>query len=259
MESISGCAERCAVFFDSGIGGLNLMYQCVKRAPWLKYYYVSDNYNVPYGNRSADEIYSLVLNALDGIERLRPAALVIACNTVTAQCIGELRKRYGFPVIGIQPAIKQAAETGGRCLVLATSSTVKSNAFRNLSSHFPNIDIRVHECKTLAAFVEENVFNLPESLPSWLLPEESADSVVLGCTHYVYVKRQIEAKYNCPVYDGISGTADHFAKIVGMSDHGHTFLGKFDHFFSKGRKIVFLGGNIDKNNTIFCGFGAENL
>ena len=257
MKSISLTAERCAVFFDSGIGGLNLLYQCVKRLPGLKYYYIADNYNVPYGNKSADEIYSLVSNALSGIERLKPLALVVACNTVTAQCIAEFRNRYDFPVIGIQPAVKQAAEVGGRCVVLATSSTVNSKAFENLAARFPNIDMRVHECKTLAAFVEDNIFNLPKRLPLGLLPEENADSVVLGCTHYVYVKRQIEERYKCPVFDGISGTADHFAKIVGMADHNYAFLGKNDHLHYGKPKIVFLGGNIDKNSAIFCGLGTK--
>lgn len=247
MEMHSGCA----VVFDSGIGGLNLLYECVRRAGRLKYYYMSDGHNVPYGNRSRQEILALTLKALKGIESLKPAALVVACNTVTANCIEDLRARFPFPVVGIQPAVKQAAQVGGRCLVLATKATVASPSFMRLINSNVNSDAVAVGCGGLAEFVEENVLNLPETLPEVLLPDEKADCVVLGCTHYLFVKRQIEAKYRCPVFDGIGATADHFAKIVGTVGHSKPLLGKLDHFGIKKPNITFIGGNCDKNSQIF--------
>ncbi|MDE5766709.1 MAG: aspartate/glutamate racemase family protein, partial [Clostridia bacterium] len=235
----------------SGIGGLNLLYECAVRVPDAHYFFISDNKNVPYGNKSAEEIYRLTRIALDGIEKYNPAALVVACNTVTAQCIGKLRSDYQFPVIGIQPAVKPAAVHGGSCLVLATEATVHSASFSSLVERYDNGGFTVAGCRELAEYIEENIFNLPEKLPDGLLPDVKTDGVVLGCTHYAYVKRQIENYYQCPVYDGIIGTADHFAEIVGICNHFNTFLGKTDHLDYSKLKVTFLSGNYVKNTEIF--------
>ena len=243
--------KRNVVVFDSGIGGLNLLYECVVRAPDINYYYISDNANVPYGNRSAEEVFNLTRNALKDIEQLNPAALVIACNTVTALCIERLRAAYKFPVVGIQPAIKQAAKRGGSCLVLATEATVCSASFKDLVARYGNSQTCVHACKDLAAYVEENVLNLPAALPANLLPDKSADSVVLGCTHYSFIKKQIQSRYNCPVFDGMVGTADHFAQILGIADHQRPFLGTADHLADFKLNLTFLSGNIHRNALIF--------
>lgn len=251
MEKKNGCKPDSVFVFDSGIGGLNLLYECAVRVPTAHYYFISDNVNVPYGNKSAEEIYRLTRKALEGIEEYSPAALVIACNTITAHCIGELRKDYPFPVIGIQPAVKPAAKHGGKCLVLATESTVHSESFTSLVARCQGAEFKVVGCRQLAEYIESHIFDLPPNLPSGLLPDVKADSVVLGCTHYSFVKKQIEEYYSCPVFDGATGTADHFAEIVGMSDHFNTFLGKTNHLAVDTSKITFLRGNNDKNAAIF--------
>ena len=221
------------------------MCACAARVPHAHYYYISDPDNVPYGNRPPEEIMRLTLSALKKAEGLRPAALVVACNTVTANCIDELRRRYSFPVVGIQPAVKQAAARGGSCLVLATNATVNSPSFLNLVNRFAPADTRVVGCETLASYVERNVLSLPDELPEELLPDVKADSVVLGCTHYAFVKRQIERKYGCPVYDGIEGTAARFSEIMGITDHLHPQIGDFRPLTLNKLKITYFGANIE--------------
>ena len=247
--------NRTAVVFDSGIGGLNLLSACASRVTDIDYFFISDNRNVPYGNRTGEEIYILVQRALEGVEELNPAALVIACNTVTARCIEVLRKRYSFPVVGIQPAVKQAAKIGGKCLVLATEATVESPSFLNLiATQLPpemQTQTEIAGCKHLAEYIEKNIFSLPKLLPRGLLPEVKADSVVLGCTHYAFVKKQIEEYYNCSVFDGIEGTATHFAEIVVTGDNYCPLLGKTDHLSDIKPKITFLRGNNAKNRAFF--------
>ena len=238
------------VVFDSGIGGLNLLYECARRVPSAHYLYLSDNKNVPYGNRSPEEILSLTLAALSNIKVACPSALVVACNTVTAHCIDELRRIFPFPVIGIQPAVKQAA-AGGKCLVLATEATVKSSSFLSLVARYGNENTRVVPCRNLAEYVERNVTKLPPVLPEGLLPNEKADAIVLGCTHYTFVKEQIKNFYNCPVFDGIAGTADHFKQIVGTADHFLTLSGICDHFYEFHPKISFIGDNSTQNRRIY--------
>lgn len=251
MEKDLSRKANKVVVFDSGIGGLNLLRACSSRVPDAEYIYLADNFNVPYGNKTDEEIFNLTMNAFDKINLSEVCAAVIACNTVTARCISRLRSAFPFPVVGIQPAVKQAASVGGCSLVLATNSTVNSAAFRKLCSSCLGGHALVYPCPTLAEYVEENIFSLPEKLPKGLIPEVAADSVVLGCTHYVFIKRQIEKAYNCPVFDGISGTADHFAKILGMTDHFGDFSGNFDHSAVDKPKITFIGGDFNKNKRVF--------
>lgn len=250
--------KRNVVVFDSGIGGLNLLYECAVRVREVDYYYVSDSANMPYGNRSREEILALTLNALKSAEALNPVALVLACNTVTANCIESLRARYAFPVIGVQPAIKSVAGLTDNCLILATNATVKSDEFNRLLSKYDLSNVSVRGCDDLAKYIEDNVFNLPKLLPDGLLPDVEADCVVLGCTHYAFVKSQIAAKYGCSVIDGIGGTADHYAKILGTVDHLTPFLGEISHSNKKAVNITFLGDDFEKNSQIFRNIYKNN-
>lgn len=228
-------------FFDSGIGGINLLAECVRRLPSRDFVYYADNDHVPYGNLSEQEIQSLADAAFAQIARLNPCAAVIACNTVTALCAERLRASYPFPILGIQPAVKPAVKAGGRCLILATEATVKSPSFRRLVAAYGNGETVAYPCRHLAEFIEENVFSLPDRLPEGLLPDFSPDTVVLGCTHYAFVKKAIKNKYGCPVFDGVVGTADHLVKI----------LGNFDPEINQRPKIRFINGDFNKNRAIF--------
>lgn len=243
--------KRRVVVFDSGIGGLNVLYECVRRVPCVNYYYISDSTNVPYGNKSKEQITQLTLNALKAVDEIKPSALVVACNTVTANCIEILRCKYSFPVIGVQPAIKSALQTCDDCLVLATAATVQSKAFAELMLKYGNAHVRAYACVKLAEYIENNVLNLPSQLPDGLLPDEKPLCVVLGCTHYSFVKQQIAAKYGCVVEDGIGAVGDHFAKKLGTVSHFLPPLGKIDHFGVKVSNITFLGDNRGKNSQIF--------
>lgn len=250
MVSKFNSSARRAVFFDSGFGGLNLLHECVKRLPDVTYYYISDSEHVPYGNRSGEEILSLTLSALKGIEELNPSALVIACNTVTAKCITALRAKFSFPVVGVQPAVRVASRFGGKCLLLATKATVESESIKTLLAEC-SVDVMPVACVNLAAYIEENIFSLPQRLPHGLLPKEEADVVVLGCTHYSFVKKQIEEMYSCLVVDGTAATADHFAKILGTTDHRRPQIGKSDHKAPKKPNIVFLGSDNVINEQVY--------
>lgn len=237
--------------FDSGIGGLNVLSACVKRLPSAGFCYAADNFNVPYGTKSKEELLKLVYSVMDKVAVQNPSVAVIACNTATANCIGELRSRYGFPIVGMQPAVKQGCKISGECLVLATPSTVGSTSFKTLVHNCGAETAIIHPCEGLASYIEENVFDLPERVPEGLLPQAQPSSVVLGCTHYIFIERQIKSKYNCPVYDGVEGTVNRVCQILGIGNHFEDKLGIFDHFKDLERKITFIGGNNVKNEMIF--------
>ncbi len=229
-------------FFDSGIGGLCLLYECVRRLPNVDFTYFSDNGNVPYGALSQERLIELTDSVFTEIAKINPVASVIACNTVTARCIDYLRKKYPFEIIGIQPAVKPAAEAGGRCLVLATPSTVGSKALYELIEKYGFGRIEAVACPDLALYIENNIDNIDESYIKSILPKINCDSVVLGCTHYIYIKEIVKKHYNCSVFDGIEGTADNLAKKIE----------KTDHFSKRAQKIMFSGGEVVKNRKVFA-------
>ena len=101
-------------FFDSGVGGLSVLSACRKSVGGLPIYYYGDNARAPYGNRNIEEIRAYTHEAFFLFERLGVAAVVVACNTVTAVMIEELRAVYPFPIIGIEPAVLPAARKGDR-------------------------------------------------------------------------------------------------------------------------------------------------
>jgi len=234
-------------FFDSGIGGLTLFYECTCRLPRADFAYFADNYNVPYGNLSQEKLMQKVDAVFAHISNFQPAAAVIACNTVTARCAEFLRKKYSFPIVGIQPAIKPAAAAGGKCLVLATPATASSAPVNELVIRYGKGHTEVVPCPDLAAFIENNIFTLSEKQNelSALLPDIKADSVVLGCTHYVFIKELIKKRYGCPVYDGLEGTAKRLCDILGKSNHQGT---------KDGRNVMFIGGDAEKNVKVFRRF-----
>ncbi len=226
--------------FDSGIGGINLLAECVRRIPWADYAYFADNRNVPYGNLPRERINSAVFSVFENISAMRPAAAVVACNTVTAGCIAALRSAYPFPVLGVQPALRQACGYGGRYLVLATNSTCRSPAFAALLRRY-GANAVTAPCTRLAADIEKFIFSERLASLAEELPPGDFSSVVLGCTHYIFIKKWVAERYRCPVFDGMAGTADHLSKILGISDH----------FSGEKGKIMFFGGDITKNRAVF--------
>ena len=228
-------------FFDSGIGGLWLLYECVKKLPDVDFTYFSDNAHVPYGSLPQDKLIALTDAVFSKISKLNPKAAVVACNTVTAHCIDYIRNKYSFEIIGIQPAVKPAAKSCSKCLVLATPSTAASVPLKGLIDKFGNGRVVTVACPDLAQYIENNIENIDEKYIKSILPKMDCDGVVLGCTHYIYIKDIVKNFYNCPVFDGIEGTADNLAKK----------LGKNDHRAKRAQKITFEGGYVVKNSNIF--------
>lgn len=217
------------------------MYSCYKRRPDCNFYYFADNYNMPYGNRPCEEVAASVDEIFGRIALHNPSVAVVACNTVTAECIDFLRQKYSFPIVGIQPAVKPAVKSSERCVVLATPATVSSKAVRELVKNYGEGKAELVPCRDLAAYIENNIFNLEKPSIEKLLPEAECDGVVLGCTHYIYVAEVISGRFGCPVYDGVEGTVNQICKI----------LGKPDHYDFCRQEVAFYGGNCLKNSKIF--------
>ncbi len=198
-------------FFDSGIGGLTVLEECRKVLPNELFYYFGDNAHAPYGNLSEKKIKKYTFRAFKRFQKLHVKAVVIACNTVTAVCVEELRQKYPFPIIGAEPALYLASkETKGEVFALMTAVTCNSARIRKLAERcradYPNAKVRLCPCVHLAGEIERHISEV-DYVYQPFLPRGAPAAVVLGCTHYIYIKEYIQSFYGCICYDGNQGIA----------------------------------------------------
>ena len=194
--------EDYIAVFDSGVGGISVLRQLRKLMPGEKYVYFGDSANAPYGTRPTSEVRALTLAAAERLVEAYPVkALVVACNTATAAGIENLRKKYpDLIVIGIEPALKLAADRhpAGTIGVMATPVTLREEKFDHLVHRF-DADCRVVKIPApgLVELIESGRGDSAEAQEFLhkLLDEfvGKLDALVLGCTHYPFVKRNIAA------------------------------------------------------------------
>ena len=183
--------------FDSGVGGLSVLRELRARLPHESLLYVADSGHVPYGEKTPEFIRERSQAIAEFLLGQGAKALVLACNTATAAAIAELRERYPqLPLVGMEPAVKPAAAAtrSGVVGVLATTGTLKSAKFAALLDRFAN-DVRVitQPCPGLVEQVEAGELDSPrtrELLRGWVEPllAEGCDTLILGCTHYPFIK-----------------------------------------------------------------------
>ena len=183
--------------FDSGVGGLSVLGEIRALLPAESLLYVADSGHVPYGDKSAEFICARSLAIAEFLLAQGAKALVLACNTATAAAISELRGVYPqVPRIGMEPAVKPAAAATqtGVVGVLATTGTLKSAKFAALLDRFAS-DVRVitQPCPGLVEQIEAGALSsiaTRELLNGWVRPllAEGCDTLILGCTHYPFIK-----------------------------------------------------------------------
>ncbi|MDP2153499.1 MAG: glutamate racemase [Methylotenera sp.] len=192
--------HRPIAVFDSGVGGISVLQHIHALLPNEQLLYVADSLHAPYGNKSPEEIQSRCIEITDFLISKNAKAIVVACNTATAAAIDMMREKYVLPIIGMEPAVKPAAEASrnGIVGVLATTGTLKSAQFAGLlESYGRNVKVVTQACVGLVECVErgelqaENTLQLVKKYCQPLL-DEGADTIVLGCTHYPFVRPLIE-------------------------------------------------------------------
>lgn len=234
--------EKPIGVYDSGIGGLTLLAECVKMLPEKNFIYYGDNRNAPYGNKPREELLRLSRRVFDYFSSVGVCAVVVACNTVTTQCVSRLREEYPFPVIGTEPAVRLVADCR-HPLVLATKATLHSDAYLRLCSILKNQPVSFAP-GFLVAQIEKNAPFFEKIGIADHLPKIRCDGVVLGCTHFIYLKKEISCFYDAPCFDGNFGTAKRLKNI--LSPRGSSVSG------TNGRgKICFVGSEKEKNKALF--------
>lgn len=187
--------------FDSGLGGLSVLRDIRALLPHEDLVYVADSGAAPYGDRPGEFIESRAAAMTEFLVGHGVKAMVVACNTATAVAVRALRERFAIPIIAIEPAVKPAAamSKSGVVGVMATSLTLASENFRRLAEQYgQGVRIVPQPCPGLVELVEAGRLEGPEvraQVAGCVLPliNDGADTIVLGCTHYPFLMKEIRA------------------------------------------------------------------
>lgn len=229
--------------FDSGVGGISVLKELQKKMPHENFIYFGDSANAPYGTKPFGQVEELTCHTAQYLVNQGVKALVIACNTATAAAVHIVRAQYpDMPVIGIEPALKPAVEhnPGGLVVVLATNVTLAEPKFLKLMQTYKDrARIRTIGCPDIVTHVESGDLSSP-ALKHYLeerlrfaihdVPDaklSDIDAVVLGCTHYPFVRPLLQSilRADCLIIDGGDGTARETArqlKIRGLLSDAQT-------------------------------------
>jgi glutamate racemase len=181
---------------DSGVGGISVLKHIHRLLPHENLTYVADSQYAPYGSLSPEKITERCFDIADFLIAQDVKALVVACNTATAASIQLMRAKYTLPIIGMEPAVKPAvlASKNGVIGVLATIGTLKSAQYAALLEHYGNgVSVLAQGCVGLVECVERGELTQHSTrklLEQYLTPllAEGADTIVLGCTHYPFLR-----------------------------------------------------------------------
>jgi len=229
--------------FDSGVGGLTVLREIVRRIPSESTIYLGDNDRAPYGTRSDDEVRAFSAESVDALVERDVKAVVIACNTSTAVALGDLRRRHDIPILGvIRPGAAAAAlaSRNRRVGVIATPATVRSHAyFTAIKEENPAIEVYEHATPALVPMVEAGRLSGPEveatvaeSLAPLLGERDAAgefifplppsariDTLLLGCTHYPLLQPVLAsiAGDRVAIVDSATATASRLAELLSIN------------------------------------------
>jgi glutamate racemase len=186
--------------FDSGVGGLSVWKELVRILPNVSFVYASDNAYCPYGTKSQDDVIFHTKAITEFLISKGALLIVVACNTATAAAISTLRKDYDIPFIGMEPAVKPAAlhSKSGVIGVLATQGTLRGKQYNTtLETYASDIKVIGQVGTGLVELVEAGDIHgskTKELLKKYIDPMilEKADHIVLGCTHYPFLREEIQ-------------------------------------------------------------------
>lgn len=245
--------------FDSGVGGISVLGRVVRALPKENFIYYADTVRFPYGDRTTEEVREGVFEAATAMAEKGIKMLVVACNTATAAAIKDLRAKYVFPVLGIEPALKPAVEkvAAGKVAVIATELTLREQKFRDLFQRYGEKgDIVNLPAPGLADLVEQGHYHddAGRAYIKNLFQDIQADTVVLGCTHYLFLLPLIkELLPQADIIDGGEGLTRNIVRILKaeelentagegnievMSSAPEKFIPRFDEFFRNLQSIL---------------------
>lgn len=222
--------------FDSGLGGISVLATLRKVLPQEKFLYYGDSINAPYGEKSSEDVIGYSNDIVDWFITKGVKAIVIACNTATSVSASILRRQHDIPIIGIEPALKPAVmkfksnnfhDSNKKIAVMATDITLREKKFYTLSSSM-GMDNKILKipCPELVKLVEKGITygeNVEKAIKNHFYSQGIDDksicniqSIVLGCTHFSFLRKSISNIFgeNVEIFDGNTGTALHLKRVL---------------------------------------------
>ncbi len=265
-------------FFDSGLGGLTSIPYLMNALPQEKVIYFGDTARTPYGSKAVTTIRRFSSEIADFLVKCNVKMIVIACNTVSATCLEDLRKRFPeIPIVGIiTPAADEVARTcpeGSRVGIIGTKVTIASHAYRNhIAALAPKLRISETACPAFVPLIEEGIIRneiMDMTIRYYMddfVKNNRLDTVILGCTHYPLIKENISRIYpdlkivnpSSVVIgeiekilrdrDQLAENSD-FTNVFYASDLSENFINMIDHIFEdvdEHKKVKFVNFDLER-------------
>lgn len=265
-------------FFDSGLGGLTCIPYLMKALPEEKIIYFGDTARTPYGSKATSTIMNFSREIADFLVMSNVKMIVIACNTVSATCLEDLRERFPqIPILGIiDPAAKKVAEDFGsddNVGIIGTKVTIASKAYeRCIDEHDGKVNIHEVACPAFVPLIEEGIIEndiMDLTIKYYMddfVKNNDLDAVILGCTHYPLIKDNIERIYpdlqiinpSSIIVNDIKKVLEEndmladgsdFRNVFYASDLSENFINMIDHIFeneSEEAKVKFLNFDLER-------------
>lgn len=228
LEKVKKVRDYPIGVFDSGIGGISVLAELISEMPNESFVYFADSANAPYGEKTTEEVKRLSMAAANFLVDCGIKALVVACNTATSVAVNELRNKWEMTIVGMEPALKPAVEANknGKIIVMATPVTIKEEKFSELVNKFrDSAEIIKLPCPGLALLIEkiDSVgVNHEQEIEHYLkrvfegISFNDNDAIVLGCTHYIFIKDNITRIIDKDVslFDGNNGTVMQLDRLI---------------------------------------------
>lgn len=209
---------------DSGVGGISVLCELRRCLPHEDYIYYADTAYAPYGIQSVNAVRNHVLRVIDFLIEHNCKAIVVACNTATSAAIEDIRNRLPHPIVGMEPALKPAVARykNQHIVVMGTPMTLQEEKFQQLLARFSaNTQISLLPDSHLVELVEQGQTLTPQTvayIQSLFAPYSlpSIKAVVLGCTHFLFVKPALQRVLGSSVdlVDGNHGTALQLKRLL---------------------------------------------
>ena len=263
-------------FFDSGLGGLTCIPYLMRELPEEKIIYFGDTARTPYGSKATRTIRNFSMEIADFLVESGVKMIVIACNTVSATCVDDLQEKFPqIPIIGIiEPTARYVSTYRGvkeKIGVIGTKVTINSHAYKS-NIHKYNDRIRIYEnpCPAFVPLIEEGIIDneiMDLTIRYYMdsfVRNNDLDAIVLGCTHYPLIKKNIERLYPqldiinpsdivagrireaLDDRDGFASGSD-FTNVFYASDLSENFINMIDNIFKEeDKKVKFLNFDIER-------------
>ncbi|QFQ32706.1 glutamate racemase [Buchnera aphidicola (Aphis fabae)] len=198
------------LIFDSGIGGISILENIKKNIPNINYIYLLDNEGFPYGEKKESFIIERSIKIINIIKKIYPIKLVvIACNTASTISLTILKKAFNIPIIGVLPLLDKATKVtkNNNIGFIATKATVKSLYIKKIIAKYTHHqNIQIIATNQLAKIAEKKIkklsissLELKKIFHSWIILSEQPDTIYLGCTHFSFLKNEIQNIFYQPI------------------------------------------------------------